>query len=90
MIYYKEVTQTALNFKTYGSQGIARHTIRTIQERFKVNQYSKAILKKQGLKSYIPKLSKLRVVVGFFLVVGCLITPATNWLTPFIIGWVLK
>ncbi|KKN44969.1 hypothetical protein LCGC14_0687900 [marine sediment metagenome] len=81
---------TTLEFETYGKQNILKSIVRTIQDRFKINHYSKITLKNKGLGYYIPRLNKIRVGVGVVLIGGCLMTPFTNWLIPFLIGWILK
>ena len=81
---------TQIQLKTYGKMNpILKYRIQ-LKERFKINKHSENLLKQKGLSAYIPKLNKLRLVVGGLLVVGCLMTPATNWLIPFLVGWGLK
>jgi len=48
------------------------------------------IVRHRGVEFYTPKINKFRLGVFVLLVVGCLITPATNWIIPFLIGWVLR
>ena len=79
-----------LEFETYGKQNILKSIVGTIKNRFKINPYSKVTLNNIGVGCYIPRLNKIRIGVGLVLIGVCLMTPFTNWLIPFLIGWVLK
>ena len=81
---------TTLKFETYGKPNILLSMYRNVKDRFKINSYSEIILNNIGVGFYIPRLNKIRVGVGLVLVVVLLMTPFTNWLIPFLIGWVLK
>jgi len=48
------------------------------------------LIKRKEVYFYKPRLNKFKCFLAFLLVVGCLLTPATNWLIVFIIGWVLR
>lgn len=76
--------------ETYGKTNKIKKGWIELKERFKPNKHTENILKNKGLGVYIPRLNKLRVGVGLVLVGVCLITPATNWTIPFIVGWALK
>ena len=72
--------------KTYKRQNKLQQTLSLIFP----NKSYRDLINKKEVGFYTPKLNKLKLALCSLLVVGCLITPATNWLIVFIIGWLLK
>jgi len=60
----------------------------------KNNQYLKfeevAKWKYNVFETYKPKIKKYKIPITILLIVTCLVTPATNWMIPFAVGWMLK
>ncbi len=50
----------------------------------------KLILRERGIFIYKPKMSRAKLFVAIFLCLVCILTPATNWAIPLLIGWSLK
>ena len=82
--------QNILTFQRYGRQNHFKKALIDIKELRTINPYTKTLLISKGLKPYNPKLNKIKVGLGCVGVVGCLLTPFTNFSIPFIIGWCLK
>ncbi len=47
-------------------------------------------LKDRGIKTYTPKVNKVKLSFIGLLIVGCLLTPFTNWFILPLIRWGLK
>lgn len=74
--------------QTYGKVGWFTKNYRavTIYNDKRYSQY----LGSKGIKIYRPKVKKARASVGGVLVIGCLVTPFTNFFIPSIVKWSLK
>ena len=75
-------------FEKYGKEGMIGKTIRNLRERLSISDHQRNF-QSYGVKLYIPKLNKFRMVVGSIGLIGCLSTPGTNWLGMFIVPWML-
>lgn len=82
--------QNLLSLQKYGKQNQLQKVLTEVKNQRQMNPYTKTLLINRGLKLYTPKLKKFKVGVSIALIIGCLITPFTNWLIVFIIGWCLK
>jgi len=76
--------------KTYHRQNRIQKQINGFLNLFKKDYVMRDRLKERGIEVYTPKLNKFKVGIGSVGVVGCLLTPATNWAIPFIVRWGFK
>lgn len=74
--------------QTYGKVGWFTKNYRAVRI-YKDKRYSQ-YLGARGIQIYRPKIKKVRASVGGFLIVGCLVTPATNFFIPSIVRWSLR
>lgn len=76
-----------LNLETYGKKNFISKEFIAMKTSFRVNH---DIEKYLGLKVYKPAMSKIRLAIGGLGVVGCIATPFTNFMIPFIVRWSLR
>ena len=74
----------------YGRAGIYTRIVRTIKDRFKVNPYAERILRARGLRAYVPKLNRARVVLSVVGVAFCVVVPFITPLSIAVLLWGLK
>ena len=84
------MTKKMLELEIYGRANMLKSLGRKVYERVKINPYSMIFLRKRGVGVYVPKLNKIKLGIGLVGVVVLLATPFTNWLIPFLVGWILK
>jgi len=72
-----------------GIEGIRKEAT-TIKERFKPSPQTTARLNDKGVGVYVPKLNRVKVGLGLVAMVVLIITPFTNWLSYYVLKWVLK
>ena len=76
--------------KTYTRQNRIQKEILSILNLFSKDYGKLEELKFNGIKVYTPQRNKLKLGFISLLVVGCLITPATNLLIIPLVRWGLK
>ena len=75
---------------TYTRQNKIQKKAISIFRFFKPDYKTIRKLKTKGIEVYTPKLNKIKLGIGVFLILLCIVTPLTNWAIPFIIKGVLK
>ncbi len=76
--------------KTYGKQNAFIKQAREIKNIFKPSRHTINLIKGVGCEIYQPKFNKIKLSFAGVVIVACLVTPATNWLIPFVMGWGLS
>jgi len=79
-----------MKIQSYHKENMIQKNINKFFNLFRRDQDRIDQLVENGIKVYNPKLNKVKVGVGVAGCVGCLLTPATNWIIPFIVGWIVK
>jgi len=84
------MTNEILTIKRYGKLPIYKRVAVALKDRFRINPHTDALLIENGLKPYVPKLNKMRVVLSVVGVVVCIAVPFITPLSVPVILWGLK
>jgi len=83
-------TLNILQFEVYGKAPLYRRVLVALRDRFRINPYTNTLLIGKGLKPYIPKLNRVRVVLSVVGAVICIAVPLITPLSIPILLWGLK
>jgi len=76
-----------MKMETYGKANILMRGYQAVKNRFVIGEQTKRIL--GSIEAYIPKITA-KEKIGAIGIIICILTPATNWMIPFIGGWALR
>jgi len=84
------MTNEILIIEKYGKLPIYKRVAVALKDRFRINPHTNTLLIERGLKPYIPKLNKMRVVLSVVGVLVCIAVPLITPLSIPIMLWGLK
>jgi len=55
-----------------------------------IYKYFKPVDVNYPFEVYNPKIKRWRIGIASIVIGGCLITPFTNWMIPFVVRWMVR